>query len=320
MAVGLALDCLKTMTRVALVSQSADLSFLQPMLVSADPSLDVVVWPDERCFDAEVAVCWNTPPGLYSRMPKLRLVHSIAAGVDNVVAGQDLRGLSVCRVADQALAAGMLQFVLWGVLYFHRRLDEVLTNQRDRNWVRPPQIPASEYRIGLMGLGELGGHVARQLCGLGYSVRGWSRTPREIPGVSVISGESGYEEFLSCTDVLVCLLPLTPQTRGILGARTFAAMPKGSALIHCGRGEHLIENECIAALRSGQLRGAVIDVFQHEPLAPEHALWTTPGVVVTPHMATMAANDVIVEQVVRNIGLLLRDEPLLNQVDSARGY
>lgn len=290
------------------------------MLVLADPSLDVVMWPDERCSDAEVAVCWNAPPDLYSRMPKLRLVHSIAAGVDNVVAGQNLRGLPVCRVVDPALAAGMLQFVLWGVLYFHRRLDEVMMNQRDRNWVRPSQIPASQCRIGLMGLGELGGHVARQLCALGYSVRGWSRTPREIPGVIVISGESGYEEFLSQADVLVCLLPLTLQTRGILGSRTFGALPRGAALIHCGRGEHLVENELIDALGSGQLRGAIVDVFQQEPLSREHALWTTPGVVVTPHMATMAANEVVVEQIVRNICQLRLGQPLLNQVESARGY
>jgi len=308
------------MTTVALLSRSADLDFLCPMLQAMDPFLDVRTWPDPRCLEAEVAVCWQTPPGLYAQMPNLKLVHSIAAGVDNVVAQQDLRDLPVCRVVDPMLAEGMLQFVLWGVLYFHRKLDVALANQRSRQWQRPPQSPASACRVGLMGLGELGGHIAARLPSLGYSVSGWSRTPREIPNVTVYSGEAGYDDFLAQTDVLVCLLPLTAQTRGILGQRTFDALPWGSALIHCGRGEHLVERDLMNAIDSGQLHGAIVDVFEQEPLPPEHPLWATPGVVVTPHMATMASFDVVVQQVVRNIAQLRLEAPLFNQVDTVRGY
>lgn len=308
------------MTTVALLSRSANLDFLRPMLLAADPTLDVRTWPDPACLEAEVAVCWQTPPGLYARMPRLRLVHSIAAGVDNVVDGQDLRGLPVCRVVDPMLAQGMLQFVLWGVLHFHRKLDVALANQRAHVWKRPQQTPASACRVGLMGLGELGGLIAAQLPAMGYTVSGWARTPRELPGVTVYSGEEGLEPFLAQTDVLVCLLPLTEQTRGILGRRTFECLPRGAALIHCGRGEHLVEDDLRAALASGQLRGAVVDVFEHEPLAPEHPLWDAPGLVVTPHMATMATYDVVVAQVARNIAQMRTGAPLLNQVDLARGY
>ena len=308
------------MTTVALLSQSADLGFLRPLLQAADPTLDVRTWPDPRCLEAEVAVCWQTPPGLYAQMPRLKLVHSIAAGIDNVVAGQELRDLPVCRVVDPMLAEGMLQFVLWGVLYFHRRLDAALTSQRRMEWKRPPQTPASACRVGLMGLGELGGHIAARLPSLGYSVSGWSRTPREIPGVTLFSGEAGYDAFLAQTDVLVCLLPLTAQTRDILGRRTFDALPEGSALIHCGRGEHLVENDLLAALDNGQLRGAVVDVFAQEPLAPGHPLWSAPGVVVTPHMATMATFDVVVQQIARNVAQLRAGRLLFNQVDTSRGY
>ena len=166
----------------------------------------------------------------------------------------------------------------------------------------------------------LGGHIAKRLPALGYPVSGWARTPREIPGVTMFSGDAGYDDFLAQTDVLVCLLPLTAQTRGILGERTFSALPKGAALIHCGRGEHLVEADLIAALDSGQLRGAVVDVFEQEPLPADHPLWTTPGVVVTPHMATMATYDVVVQQVVRNIGRMREGAPFFNQVDMARGY
>jgi len=308
------------MTTVALLSRSANLDFLRPLLLAADPTLDIATWPDPRCLDAEVAACWQSPPGIYERMPNLRLVHSIAAGVDNVVAGQDLRGLPVCRVVDPLLADGMLQFVLWGVLHFHRKIDQAMASQRAREWKRPLQTPASSCNVGLMGLGELGGHIASFLPRLGYTVSGWARSAREIPDVEVFSGEEGFEPFLSQVDVLVCLLPLTPQTRGILNARTFAAMPEGGALIHCGRGEHLVEADLLAAIDSGRLRGAVIDVFEQEPLPPDNALWNAPGVVVTPHMATMAAFDVVASQIARNVAQLRTGEPLFNQVDMARGY
>uniref|UniRef100_UPI000D34B334 2-hydroxyacid dehydrogenase n=1 Tax=unclassified Variovorax TaxID=663243 RepID=UPI000D34B334 len=307
-------------TTVALLSRSVGMDFLRPLLLAADPTLDVVTWPDPRCLDAEVAACWQSPPGVYARMPNLKLVHSIAAGVDNVVADQDLRGLPVCRVVDPLLADGMLQFVLWGVLHFHRRIDQAMASQRQREWKRPLQTPASSCRVGLMGLGELGSHIASFLPSLGYTVSGWARTPREMAGVAVFSGDAGFEPFLAQADVLVCLLPLTPSTRGILNARTFAAMPEGSALIHCGRGEHLVEADLRAALDSGRLRGAVIDVFEHEPLPPDNPLWQAPGVVVTPHMATMAAFDVVAAQIARNVAQLRAGAPLFNQVDMARGY
>jgi glyoxylate/hydroxypyruvate reductase A len=308
------------MTRVALLSRSADLDFLRPLLLAQDASLDIATWPDPRCLEAEVAVCWQTPPGLYAQMPRLRLVHSIAAGVDNVVDGQALRGLPVCRVVDPLLAQGMLQYVLWGVLHFHRHFDRALANQRRAHWQRHAQVPASGCRVGLMGLGELGGLVARQLAAMGYGVGGWARTPRSLDGVQTFSGDQGLQPFLACTDVLVCLLPLTDATRGILGADCFAALPAGAALIHCGRGEHLVADDLLAALDSGHLRGAVLDVFETEPLPAEHALWRAPGVVVTPHMASMAGFDVVVRQIADNVARLRAGEPLRHQVDTVHGY
>lgn len=308
------------MTTLALLSRSADLGFLKPLFAEAAPHVDVVVWPNPRCLRAEVAVCWDSPRGIYGDMPNLKLVHSIAAGVDNVVAEQDLRGLPVCRVVDPMLAEGMWQFVLWGVLYYHRKIDQAFASQRSSEWKRPLQTPASASRVGVMGLGELGGLVAARLPALGYSVNGWARSPREIAGVTVYSGEAGLADFLAATDILVCLLPLTQQTCGILDRRTFDALPEGAALIHCGRGEHLVEADLMAALDSGRLRGAVVDVFEREPLRPDHPLWTHTGMVVTPHMATMAAFPVVVQQVLRNVGQIEAGQPLFNAVDMTRGY
>lgn len=308
------------MNRVALLSRSANLAYFQPLLNAIDPTLEIVTWPDLACLHADVAVCWNSPPGVYARMPKLRLIHSIAAGVDNVLAGQETRGLPVCRVVDPMLAQGMLQYVLWTVLHFHRKLDVAMANQRLALWQRPRQQAPGDFRVGLMGLGELGGLIAATLPSLGYAVNGWSRTPREVPGVRMFSGMEGYEDFLGQTDLLACLLPLTEATRGILDRRTFAALPPGAAVVNCGRGEHLVVDDLIDALLSGHLRGAVLDVFTQEPLAADHPLWRTPGVVVTPHMATMAAFETVALQIVANVHRLRDGLPLVNQVDMARGY
>ncbi|WP_233161299.1 MULTISPECIES: glyoxylate/hydroxypyruvate reductase A [unclassified Achromobacter] len=323
--------------RVALLSRSANLAYFQPLLNAIDPALQIATWPDPACLNADIAVCWNSPPGVYARMPELRLIHSIAAGVDNVLADQETRGLPVCRVVDPMLAQGMLQYVLWAVLHFHRKLDVAMANQRQALWQRPRQQAAKEFRVGLMGLGELGGLIAATLPSLGYSVNGWSRTPRAqasaearavahpaasgaAPAVRMFSGAEDYEEFLGQTDLLVCLLPLTESTRGILDRRTFAALPPGAAVVNCGRGEHLVADDLIEALQSGHLRGAVLDVFTQEPLAADHPLWRTPGVVVTPHMATMAAFETVAAQIVANIHRLRDGLPLVNQVDMAKGY
>ncbi len=307
-------------TTLALFSKDFDLSFIKPMLEAADPLLDVVIWPDPRFKEAEVAAGWIAPPGMYDAMPRLKLVHSIAAGVDNITAGHDLRDASVCRVVDPMLAEGMLQFVLWAVLYYHRKIDAAFASQSRREWARPVQTPASSCRVGLMGLGEMGGRIAQVLPTFGYTVSGWSRTPRQIENVTTYSGEDGLEPFLASTDVLVCLLPLTDSTRGILGKQVFGKLPKGATLVHCGRGEHLVEQDLLDAVASGQLRGAVVDVFEKEPLPAEHPFWTTPGIVVTPHMATMAAFDVVIAQIVRNVQQMRKGEAYFNAVDLTRGY
>jgi glyoxylate/hydroxypyruvate reductase A len=308
------------MTRVALISQSANLAYFGPLLQAAAPELDVVVWPDPAFREAEVAMCWNAPPGVYAQMPRLQLVHSIAAGVDNVVAGQDLRSLPVCRVVDPKLAEGMVQYVLWSVLYFHRSLDVAFANQRNAVWKRPVQTPASQCRVGVMGLGKLGGAIAQQLIALGYTVNGWSRSAHAIDGMAMFTGPEAFDAFLAETDVLICVLPLTDATRGILGRRTFDKLPRGAAIVNCGRGEHLVANDLLGALDSGQLRGAVLDVFAHEPLAADDPLWRAPGVIVTPHMATMASSAVVAEQVAHNVRRLVAGEPLANVVDMGRGY
>lgn len=305
---------------LALLSHTADLGYFRGLFTTLAPQIEVHVWPDPRCLGAQVAVGWNPPAGVYTQMPQLRLIHGIAAGVDNLLANQQIADTPVCRVVDTGLAQGMFEYVLHALLHFQRNLDLAASNQRIKRWERKPQRSAQQVNVGVMGLGQLGGEIASRLAAFGYNVHGWARTPRQLAQVKVFAGEGQLLQFLQHTEVLVCLLPLTEATRGILGARTFDALPRGACLVHCGRGEHLCEAELFQALRSGQLRGAFIDVFAQEPLTPQAAFWDEPGVYVTPHMASMASPQVIAEQVMANVRRLEQGLPLLNQVDIGNGY
>ncbi len=308
------------MTTIALLSKSYDMSHLVDPIQRAAPWLQVVLHDEPGAADAEIVACWDPPHGALASMPNLRLIHSIAAGVDNILADPALPTLPLCRVVDPQHARGMSEFVTWGVLHFHRRLDLVLGNQRDARWFRPAQAHPSECKVGIMGLGEIGGRVALDLRQLGFTVRGWARQARALPGVEIFEHEAGLHTFLADTDILICLLPLTSETRGILNAATFGALKPGSKLIHVGRGEHLVVPDLAAALGSGQLGGAIVDVFPVEPLPVDDPLWRVPNLIVTPHMASVASSDTIGLQVAQNVRRLLDGEPLSNVVDVARGY
>lgn len=303
--------------RLTLASTSYDMRPLGERLRALRPDWPVRIWPEPGFEQGEVLVGWSCPPGLVASMPGLRLLHGIAAGVDSLVDGQALRGLPVCRVIDEQQVIGMNQYVLWSVLYFHRELDRVIAQQANREWRRPVLREASEWRVGVMGLGAMGASAARTLVANGYAVSGWSRTPKRLPGVETFSGAEALPAFLGRLDTLVCLLPLTPSTRGILGRALFETLPPGATLVHAGRGEHLVADEVRAALQTGRLRGAVVDVFPREPLPAADPLWRTPGLLVTPHMATMTSLARIGEHIVANVERLAAGQPLVNQVDAS---
>lgn len=306
--------------KVAIISPVFDLSILTGPMKAKAPEMTFVNWPEPGWQDAEVAVCWKTPPEAYAQMPRLRLIQGIAAGVDNILVGTEGLDVPVCRVVDPDQGVGMFEYVLWATAYFHRHFDAALQAQREHRWHRHDQIRAADWRVGVMGLGALGGHVARELARFGYDVRGWSRQAREIEGVKIHAGLAQQDAFLAELDTLVCLLPLTDETRGILDQRLFDALPRGSTLVHCGRGDHLVEADLVQALESGQLRGAVIDVFSQEPMAADNPLWDAPGLVVTPHMASVASWDCAAGQIIDNIRRIDAGQAVCNQVDVRAGY
>ncbi|WP_133646140.1 2-hydroxyacid dehydrogenase [Paraburkholderia flava] len=310
------------MTRLLLLADfdlSALAGPLEEHLRPHVPGLRICLPGDPDAGGAEIAVCWNPPAGALSTLPKLRLVHSIAAGVDNILSDPTLPDVPLCRVVDPSHAQGMTEFATWGVLHFHRHFDAVLANQSKALWRRPAQTDAAQRRVGVMGLGTLGARVAVELQRFGFDVRGWSRERKSLPGIATFRADE-FDAFCADLDIAICLLPLTEQTRGILGRATFDVLPRGAKLIHAGRGEHVVRADLLAALEDGRLGGAIVDVFDVEPLPADDAYWQAPNLIVTPHMASVASFECIGEQVAFNVRQLLEGGALRNVVDRGKGY
>ncbi|WP_295476104.1 glyoxylate/hydroxypyruvate reductase A [uncultured Pseudomonas sp.] len=310
------------MTAIVLLCQDPALSdWLAGLFARHAPHLQVLRAHEPQARQAQVAVCWFPPAGSLAELPNLRLIHSIGAGVDHLAQdpSRDPQ-VPVCRVVDPDHIQGMSEYVHWGVLHFHRGFDQVLAGRVDQRWQRPVQRQARDYRVGVMGLGAIGAPVAQRLATAGYAVRGWARAPRHIDGVQSFAGSEGRAAFLDGLDLLVNLLPLTSATHGLLDRQVFACLAPGAALINAGRGQHVNEADLQAALATGQLRGALLDVFEREPLPADAALWHTPGVWVTPHMASAASDACIASQVAANVGRLEAGLALNNRVDPELGY
>ncbi|WP_054898091.1 glyoxylate/hydroxypyruvate reductase A [Pseudomonas sp. NBRC 111137] len=307
-------------TIVLLSSDTVLLAQLQAAFARQAADMHVVLANAPEAAHAQVAACWFPPSGSLKALPQLKLVHSVAAGIDHLQSDPSLPDLPICRVVDPAHRQGMTEYVRWAVLNFHRGFERVLQQQRERLWQRHPQRSAADFKVGVMGLGSLGAAIAQDLSGAGYSVRGWARSPKELTYVACHHGNEQFNDFLIGLDALVNLLPLTPATQGILCRSTFQRLAKDAVVINCGRGQHVQVDDLQQALNSGQLRGAVLDVFEREPLPVDDRLWNMPGVIITPHMASAASHDCIAQQVALNARCLANGEPLQNLVNIDLGY
>ena len=286
------------------------------------PDVEVRRWPEvgDRA-EIEYALVWKMPPGELARFPNLRFIFSLGAGVDHLFADPALpKTVPICRVVDKYLTERMTEYVVLHVLRYHRRQPELDELQRRAVWDELYSPTASERRVGIMGLGELGKDSARVLAALGFKVAGWSRSPKAIPGVESFCGEEGRAAFLARSEFLVCLLPLTPATEGILNASLFAGLPKGAVLINAARGGHLVEEDLIPALDAGQLAYAALDVYREEPLPPAHPFWRHPRITISPHIASLTDPRTISALVAENVRRSRAGEPLLYTVDARLGY
>lgn len=269
----------------------------------------------------EVVLAWKPPAGLIASFPNVRLIVSLGMGVDHLLADDKLpEGVPIVRIMDDGLVGQMSEYALYWALRHHRDIDKYAASQRAKIWKVEDFVDTVHRRIGILGLGTIGQDTAKKFAALGFPTAGWSRTRKSLPGIETFHGPDGLTRVLAQSDILVNVLPLTRDTRGLLDAKFFAALPKGAYLINMARGGHVVDEALLAALDSGHLSGAALDVFNQEPLPPEHRYWTHPRVQVTPHVAGATNPRTASPGVIENIRNIRAGKPLINTVDPKSGY
>nr|WP_314437221.1 glyoxylate/hydroxypyruvate reductase A [uncultured Brevundimonas sp.] len=269
----------------------------------------------------KAAFAYQPPPGRLSRIADLSLVFALGAGVDGLVDEVRASGAILVRMVNPAMTQAMIDYVLYAVTRYHRRFDEIEADQRAHRWVWQGPTPGrAALRIGVLGLGRLGAAVATALAQQGYPVGGWSRTPHALDGVHNYVGAEGLRGLLAVSDILVNLLPLTAETQGLLNTEAFDQLPLGARLIHVGRGGHLVEPDLLAALDTGRLAGATLDVFDREPLPDDHGFWAHPKIRITPHCASFSSPEDCWPVVADALDRLESGAPPPRAVDLAAGY
>jgi len=300
---------------ILFASEMEKLQSWLPLLSRALPQDRITTSLDEKI---DVALVATPPAGVLKKLGGARLIQSLWMGVEGLVGDPDYpKGVPLARLVDPGMVAAMSETVLAHVLDWHRRHNQYREQQRARQWLRHTQYMAADRTVGLLGLGELGGDVARKLRALDFNVCGWSRRARQIDGVK---GFTDLSAMLPECDALVCLLPLTAQTRGILNKKLFSSLKLKSCLINVARGAHIVKQDLVAALDSGQLAHAYLDVFDPEPLPKDDPLWVHPKVSITPHTAALTEPRTAVPKIVENVERARKGEAPLNRVDFEAGY
>lgn len=304
---------------IALIIPDRKLDDLQQRLQQALPDTRIEIWP-ALTAPAEVtfAVLWKQPAGVVAALPALKALQSFGAGVDGILADLTLPALPLARIVDPALSGAMLQYLSGIASYYRLRLDIFTTMQQRRQW--QPKSPRKLKTLCVLGLGELGAAAAVHFRKQGYQVTGWARSQRQLAGVTCYAGIAQLPMALVAADLVICLLPLTAQTEDLLNAEVFAMMKPGVIFINVARGAIVDDTALLAALDSGQVQAACLDVFRQEPLPATHAFWSHPAILVTPHTSAVTRVDTVVAQIAENYRRSQQDLPLLNQVDLTQGY
>jgi glyoxylate/hydroxypyruvate reductase len=291
------------------------------IFAEAAPDIEFRVWPETGDLAAvEYLIAWQPPPELLTALANLKVLFSSGAGVDQLDLSTVPPDVPVVRMVEPGIVNGMVEYVTLSVLALHRNLIDYIRAQGAGAWQPIEVVSASARSVGVMGLGVLGQAVLERLGTFGYSRHGWNRSPKEIPGVTCYAGTETLERFLERCDILVCLLPLTAATHGILDRRLLATLPRGASLINVGRGGHLDSQALLEALDSGHLSAAILDVCEPEPLPQSHPFWSHPRILLTPHIASMTQPETAALVVLENIRRHGRREPLRDVIDRRKGY
>lgn len=287
---------------------------------------DVRIWPETGdVSEIEFAMVWRSPPGELAKLANLRLIINMGAGVDHLLTDETLPDVPLVRFVDPNLTMRMSEYVTLHVLLHQRRVLEYRELQAQAKWEELPQPGANEVRVGVMGTGVLGRDAAEKLAMLGFQVAAWSRTAKQLGDITCFHGQDGLTDFLARTDILVSLLPLTPDTQGILSRMLFEGLAKdgllpGPVLINAGRGGLQVEADILSCLNDGTLWATSLDVFEEEPLPSSSPLWSHPRVVVSPHNASISDERAVCRYVLEQVARFEAGEPLENVVERSRGY
>lgn len=285
------------------------------------PQLPFRIWPDiGDPAQVRFLAAWEPPDKLGEVFPNLQVLFSSGAGVDQFDLSALPPGLPVVRMVEPGIIGGMVEYVSWAVLALHRDMLQYQRQQRRAQWKAVPVRPAGQCRVGVLGLGTLGRAALAQLRSFGFDCAGWSRSRHQVDGVQCFAGQDELPAFLGRTQILVCLLPLTDETRGFLNAALFAQLPRGAGLVQVGRGPQLVPGDLLAALDQGWIADAVLDVTDPEPLPPAHPFWQHPNIWLTPHIASMTQPDTAARVVLDNLRRFEAGEEMVGRVDRARGY
>ncbi len=286
------------------------------------PGAEVVVWREgmqEAVCD--YAVLWGPTAALLGQLTHVKAIFLAGAGVDAVLKfGDALPDAPIIRLGDAGMAVQMAEYVAHAVLRYFRRFDDYEKQARRGIWAPLPLHEKHEFTIGVLGMGMLGSRVLETMAHFGFPLRAWSRTPKQVDGVECFAGIDSLGEFLAGTRVLVCMLPLTPETSNLLDRARLSLLPQGAYLINVARGAHVAEPDLLTLIRSGHLSGATLDVFRNEPLPAPHPFWEEPRIIMTPHISALTVRRDSVRQIAGKIDKLEHGEPVADVVDRTRGY
>jgi glyoxylate/hydroxypyruvate reductase A len=285
------------------------------------PDIEWRAWPDiGDPQDIRYLAAWQAPDDLETLLPNLQVLFALSAGVDQLDLDRLPTTLPVVRLLDPSITRGMCEYATFAVLSLHRDMLRYRQQQMARCWQAHLLQPAAKRRVGVMGLGTQAQQILATLQPFGFALSGWARSEHRIAGVDCFAADEQLPAFLGQCDIVLCVLPLTEQTKGILNRQLFQHLPKGAALINMGRGGHLIEEDLLEALASGQLSAAVLDVLEQEPAAPDHPFWHHPQILLTPHIAAMTQPESAFSVLLENIRRHQRGESMLGLVDLKRRY
>lgn len=305
---------------LVLIAPNRDTLYWVRAIKAIDPEIDVMDYKEvKKPEEVEAVLLWQHPRGVLSEFPNLKYIASMGAGVDHIMSDTYVPDVTITRIVDPLLARSMTTYSLSAIMYYHRQLDRFAQEKSQKVWDQK-SYPETPVKVGIYGLGFLGLDLAMKLKALEIPVFGFKNSPTSEAEIPCFFGDEQLDDFLQKINVLVCMLPLTPQTEGILNARLFARLPHPTFLINVARGKHLVEEDLIPAIENGKIAGAFLDVFHQEPLPKDHPFWSHPKIFITPHIASITNPDAAIPQIVENYHRMKKGLNLLNTVNKIKGY